>query len=220
MKREIIITKDGSTTIFFPEINETYHSKFGAIQESYHVFVDAGLHQKKNDTIFILEVGYGTGLNAFITFLDAEKSKQNIDYIGVEAFPISNDEIQQLNFVDILNAHKYKSIFEAMHNSVWNEKIAITENFILTKRKQFFQEIDDKNAFDIIYFDAFGFRIEPELWSKTIFEKMFIALKIGGILVTYACRSSIKNDMIELGFKVEKLPGAPGKREMLRATKL
>ena len=220
MKREIIITKDGSTTIFFPEINETYHSKFGAIQESYHVFVDSGLHQKKKGAISILEVGFGTGLNAFITFLDAEKSKQNIDYIGVEAFPISNDEIQQLNFVDILNAQKYKSVFEAMHSSVWNEKIAITENFTLTKRKQFFQEIDDKNTFDIIYFDAFGFRIEPELWSKIIFEKMFTALKKGGILVTYACRSSIKNDMIDLGFKVEKLPGAYGKREMLRATKL
>ncbi len=107
-----------------------------------------------------------------------------------------------------------------MHESIWEEKIAISDNFSLTKRQQLFQDINDEDAYDLIYFDAFGFRVQPELWSLEIFKKMYNALKINGVFVTYACRTSIKNAMIECGFKVEKLPGAPGKREMLRAKKI
>ncbi len=220
MKREIIQTKDGSTTIFFPEINETYHSKFGAIQEAYHVFIKMGFDLQHQKSFSILEVGFGTGLNAFITFLEAKKTRQKIDYFGVEAYPVSSIEISKMNFVAELNAINYESVFNKMHSCNWNEKIQLSDDFSLTKRKQFFQEINDIDAFDLIYFDAFGYRIEPELWSIEIFKKMYDALKIQGVLVTYACRSCIKNDMIELGFKVEKLPGAPGKREMLRATKV
>ena len=220
MKREIIQTKDGSTTIFFPEINETYHSKFGAIQEAYHVFIKMGLEFQTQKSISILEIGFGTGLNAFITFLEAKKSRQIINYIGVEAYPVSKEEILAMNYVTQLNAILDKNVFDTMHSFKWNEKIVLSDNFTLTKRQQFFQEISDVNSFDLIYFDAFGYRIEPELWSIDIFKKMFDALKPNGILVTYACRSSIKNDMISLGLKVEKLPGAPGKREMLRATKV
>ena len=220
MKREIIETKDGSTTIFFPEINETYHSKFGAIQEAYHVFIKMGFEMLTQNSISILEVGFGTGLNAFITFLEAKKTNQIVDYVGVEAYPVSLNEISKMNFVTQLNAISDEHFFNSMHNCNWNEKINLSKNFVLTKRQQFFQEINDINSFDLIYFDAFGYRIEPELWSMEIFKKMHSALKPKGILVTYACRSSIKNDMIELGFKVEKLPGAPGKREMLRAIKV
>lgn len=221
MKREIIVTKDGSTTIFFPEINETYHSKFGAILESNHVFIDMGFKLFSSKKILsILEIGFGTGLNALLTLIESQKLNQVIDYVGVEAYPVSLSEIQQMNFTEELNKPSEKSIFEKMHSCNWNKTIELTTNFKLTKRQQFFQEIDDKNAVDLIYFDAFGFRIEPELWSKEIFEKMYNALKINGVLVTYACRSSIKNDMIAIGFHVEKLPGAPGKREMLRATKV
>jgi tRNA U34 5-methylaminomethyl-2-thiouridine-forming methyltransferase MnmC len=219
LKREIFQTLDGSTTIHLPEWNESYHSKHGAIQEAYHVFISNGLSLFQNKPISILEIGFGTGLNTFITFLEASKTTQIIDYVGVEAYPVSPEEVLQMNYVSELNALKQKPIFEKMHDSEWEEKIEISENFTLTKRNQFFKDIIDKNAFDLIYFDAFGYRVQPELWSTEIFKIMYDSLKSEGILVTYAARGVVKRSMIEVGFTVEKLPGPPGKREMFRATK-
>lgn len=220
MKREIIQTHDGSTTIFLPDWDEHYHSKHGAIQEAYHVFIKAGFDLFENQNISILEIGFGTGLNALITFLEAEKNNKNIDYVGVEAYPVLIDEALLMNYVSELNVIKKSDIFNNMHESKWEEKIEISNNFCLTKRKQFFNDIDDNNSFDLIYFDAFGYRVQPELWSTEIFKKMFNALKSNGVLVTYAARGVVKRSMIEVGFTVEKLPGAPGKREMFRARKL
>lgn len=219
MKREIIQTQDGSTTIHLPEWEESYHSKHGAIQEAYHVFIKNGLDLLNDKSVSILEIGFGTGLNAFITFLEAEKRNQSIDYVGVEAYPVSLDEALQMNYVAQLSATPYSDVFEKIHQVSWEDKHSISHNFSLTKRKQFFQDIADIEQFDLIYFDAFGFRVQPELWSLEIFKKMFTALRPNGILVTYACRTSIKSAMKDSGFTVEKLPGAPGKREMLRATK-
>ena len=219
MKREIIITDDGSTTIRIPDWDENYHSTHGAIQEAKHVFIKNGLNLfQKQDSISILEIGFGTGLNAFITFLET-LTKDKVNYVGIEAYPISEEEIAQMNYVSELEAEKYQVIFDKMHACDWENQETITENFLLTKRKQFFQDIEDKNQFDLIYFDAFGFPLQPELWSEDIFKKMYDALFPKGTLVTYACRSSIKNAMLSVGFSIEKLPGAPGKREMLRATK-
>ena len=219
MKREIIITDDGSTTIRIPDWDENYHSTHGAIQEAKHVFIKNGLNLfQKQDSISILEIGFGTGLNAFITFLET-LNKEKVNYVGVEAYPISTEEIAQMNYVTELQATQYQEIFDKMLTSDWESKQIITDNFILTKRKQFFQDIDDKEQYDLIYFDAFGFPLQPELWSEAIFKKMYDALLPKGTLVTYACRSSIKNAMLTVGFSIEKLPGAPGKREMLRATK-
>ena len=219
MKREIIITDDGSTTIRIPDWDENYHSTHGAIQEAKHVFIKNGLNLfQKQDSISILEIGFGTGLNAFITFLET-LTKDKVNYLGIEAYPISEEEIAQMNYVSELQATQYQEIFDKMHTSDWESKQIITDNFILTKRKQFFQDIDDKEQYDLIYFDAFGFPLQPELWSEAIFKKMYDALLPKGTLVTYACRSSIKNAMLSVGFSIEKLPGAPGKREMLRATK-
>ena len=219
MKREIIITNDGSTTIRIPEWDENYHSTHGAIQEAKHVFIKNGLDLFQNqDAISILEIGFGTGLNAFITFLETI-NKEKVNYVGVEAYPISQEEIAQMNYVSELDSEMYQEIFDKMHSCDWEKQETISENFHLTKRKQFFQDIEDKNQFDLIYFDAFGFPLQPELWSEVIFKKMYDALLPKGTLVTYACRSSIKNAMLSVGFSIEKLPGAPGKREMLRATK-
>lgn len=219
MKREIIITDDGSTTIRIPEWDENYHSTHGAIQEAKHVFIKNGLDLfQKQDSISILEIGFGTGLNAFITFLETV-NKEKVNYVGVEAYPISSEEIAQMNYVAELQATQYQAVFDKMHSCDWESQQNITENFILTKRKQFFQDIEDKEQYDLIYFDAFGFPLQPELWSEAIFKKMYEALLPKGTLVTYACRSSIKNAMLSVGFSIEKLPGAPGKREMLRATK-
>lgn len=219
MKREIIITNDGSTTIRIPEWDENYHSTHGAIQEAKHVFIKNGLDLFQNqDSISILEIGFGTGLNAFITFLET-LNKEKVNYVGVEAYPVSTEEVLQMNYVSELQAADFKSIFQTMHNCSWEIDNLITAKFSLTKRKQFFQDIEDKNQFNLIYFDAFGFPLQPELWSEVIFKKMYEALLPNGVLVTYACRTPIRKAMLTAGFSVEKLPGAPGKREMLRATK-
>ena len=219
MKREIIITDDGSTTIRIPDWDENYHSTLGAIEVAKHVFIKNGLDLfQTQDSISILEIGFGTGLNAFITFLET-LNKEKVNYVGVEAYPISQEEIAQMNYVSELDSEMYQEIFDKMHSCDWEKQETISENFHLTKRKQFFQENKKKNQFDLIYFDAFGFPLQPELWSEVIFKKMYDALLPKGTLVTYACRSSIKNAMLSVGFSIEKLPGAPGKREMLRATK-
>ena len=219
MKREIIQTLDGSTTIQLTEWNECYHSKHGAIQEAQHVFIKNGLSLFENQEIAILEIGFGTGLNAFITLLESEKRGQTIDYVGVEAYPISAEEVLKMNYVDELDAKAKSTTFEKIHECSWEEKVALNDRFSLTKRKQFFQDIEDENRFDLIYFDAFGYRVQPELWSTEVFRKMYNALKTNGILVTYAARGVVKRSMIEVGFTVEKLAGPPGKREMFRARK-
>lgn len=218
LKREIIKTNDGSTTIHLPEWDESYHSKHGAIQEAYHVFIKNGLSLFEGQPIAVLEIGFGTGLNCFITYLESQKRNQSIDYVGVEAYPVTIDEAMMMNYANEINANQ-DNLFRQLHECQWEQLQTISDNFTLTKRKQFFQDIQDAATFDLIYFDAFGFRVQPELWSESIFAAMFKSLKPNGVLVTYACRTSIKNAMLSAGFSVEKLPGAPGKREMLRATK-
>lgn len=219
MKREIIKTLDGSTTIHLEEWNESYHSKHGAIQEAKHVFIKNGLSLFENNPVAILEIGFGTGLNAFITFLESKRKQQIIDYVGVEAYPVKAEEVLGMNYVAELEALEFDNIFEKMHKSEWNEKTELSHTFSLTKRKQFFDEIDDFETFDLIYFDAFGYRVQPELWSEEIFQKMYNSLKPKGVLVTYAARGVVKRNMISVGFTVEKLAGPPGKREMFRAFK-
>ena len=218
MKREIIQTNDGSTSIYLPDWNESYHSKHGAIQEANHVFIKNGLSLFEGKPVSILEIGFGTGLNALITYYESLKNQQTIHYVGVEAYPVSIEEVVQINYPTEINS-SLNDAFQLLHTSNWETEIQFNSNFTFKKRKQFFQEIKDSNTFDLIYFDAFGYDKQPELWSVVIFKSMFDALKKNGILVTYACRSILKRNMIEAGFKVEKLPGAPGKREMLRAIK-
>jgi tRNA U34 5-methylaminomethyl-2-thiouridine-forming methyltransferase MnmC len=217
LKREILITSDGSSTIHLPDWNEQYHSKNGSINESYHVFINSGLRQVESDEVSILEIGFGTGLNSFITYLEA---KRPIHYVGVEAYPVTPDEIEKMNFISILDAEKETEVFQKMHKVSWEEKHKISETFSLEKRKQFFEDIEDKDAFHLIYFDAFGARVQPQLWTEEIFKKMFNALKQDGILVTYSAKGSVRRAMQAVGFTVERLPGPPGKREMLRARKL
>jgi tRNA U34 5-methylaminomethyl-2-thiouridine-forming methyltransferase MnmC len=222
MKREILITSDGSTTIHLPDWDEQYHSKHGAIQEAYHVFIKSGLDkvlENNTNEVSILEIGFGTGLNAFITFLEGDKKNITIDYVGVEAYPVLADEIKKLNYVSELKSTAYQAVFDAMYETTWEEKQTISAAFQLTKRKQFFADITDENAFNLIYFDAFGARNQPELWTEEIFQKMYNALKTDGVLVTYAAKGSVRRAMQTVGFTVERLAGPPGKREMLRAIK-
>lgn len=219
MEREIIRTKDGSTTIHIKDWDECYHSKHGAIQEAQHVFIKNGLALYQNQSVSILEIGFGTGLNAFITYLESKNLDLEINYVGVEAYPVSISELSAMNYVSELNADDKNAIFNLFHESNWEEKVVIDPFFTITKRQQFFEEITDCEQYDLIYFDAFGYRVQPDLWSTSIFKKMHTALRPGGKLVTYAARGVVKRSMIEVGFTLEKLPGPPGKREMFRATK-
>ncbi len=229
MKRKIITTSDGSKTIQIEDWNEQYHSIHGAIQEANHVFIKHGLlfyfqtcHRElvpRSQPISILEIGFGTGLNAFLTFLKAEELLQPINYVGVEAYPVNVEEIQQLNYVELIS-EKHKAEFEKMHSVPWEEQYSISPTFTLEKQEKFFKDITDENRFNIIYFDAFGARVQPELWTEDIFSIMYKALKDKGVLVTYSAKGSVRRAMQAVGFTVERLPGPPGKREMLRARKM
>ena len=220
MKRKIITTADGSTTIHLPEWDEHYHSKHGAIQEAYHVFIEAGLGLFSQGSLAILEIGFGTGLNALITLMEAQKRNLKIAYTGVEKYPVPSVEIAQLNYLQELDAATYEDAFKEMHQCAWGKSIHLTPYFSLQKQHKDFMEISDEQVFNLIYFDAFGARVQPELWTVTLFSKMFNALKPNGILVTYAAKGSVRRAMQEVGFSVERLAGPPGKREMLRATKV
>lgn len=225
MERKIVITADGSSTIHLPEWDEQYHSKHGAIQEAYHVFIKHGLHHfleanaDCEQPISILEIGFGTGLNAFITLLESEKRKTAIHYTGVEAYPVPMDEINQLNYTRVLNVANKNHLFMLLHQSPWESAQHISTYFSITKQNKFFFEINDCSTYNLIYFDAFGARVQPELWTEAIFKKMYGALKPNGVLVTYSAKGSVRRAMQAVGLTVERLPGPPGKREMLRATK-
>ena len=238
MQRKIITTADGSKTIQIEDWNEQYHSIHGAIQEANHVYIKHGLlfcfeenkfsieNAKALEAlvdsplkISILEIGFGTGLNAFLTLLQADEHQTLVDYIGVEAFPISSDEMEALNYTEQLQVPEKSSIFVEMHTMPSELIKRLTPYFALQKQQKLFKDITVTNRFDLIYFDAFGARVQPELWTEPIFKIMFDALKSNGILVTYAAKGSVRRAMQSVGFSVEKLPGPPGKREMLRARK-
>jgi len=219
LKRSIITTGDGSKTIHIEDWDEQYHSKHGAVNEAYHVFIDKGLSRINNTSVAILEIGFGTGLNALITAMEGKRRQLDIYYTAVEAFPITADELEQLQYTEKLNAPLFQEIFNEMHTCSWEENVLISPKFTIHKQCKDFLDIADTDAYDLVYFDAFGARVQPELWTETIFLKMFKALKTHGILVTYAAKGSVRRAMQAVGFKVERLPGPPGKREMLRATK-
>ncbi len=219
MKRKIIITGDGSKTIHIEDWNEQYHSKHGAVQEAYHVFIKHGLQLFHDTEINILEIGFGTGLNALITCLEAPKQQLKINYTGVEAFPVEMTEVAQLDYCQQLGAENLEAVFQHMHQIPWESPKTISEGFTLHKQQKDFKEITDSNRYHLIYFDAFGARVQPELWTEEIFEIMHTSLQQGGVLVTYAAKGSVRRAMQAVGFTVERLPGPPGKREMLRAIK-
>ncbi|WP_298896788.1 tRNA (5-methylaminomethyl-2-thiouridine)(34)-methyltransferase MnmD [uncultured Psychroserpens sp.] len=224
MQRKIITTADGSTTIQIEDWNEQYHSVHGAIQEANHVYIEQGLlfFYSENEPvstkdISILEIGFGTGLNALLTFLKGKELNQHINYVGVEGYPISSEELKQLNYVSELRIDDNN--FNALHQCSWESEYQISELFKLTKQQKMFKDISEENAYDIIYFDAFGARVQPELWTESIFKIMYKALKPNGVLTTYASIGHVRRTMQSLGFEVERLQGPPGKRHMIRAVK-
>ena len=214
-------TEDGSHSLFSEEFNVSYHSKFGAIQETKHVFIEAGLRYKAvlGKELCVLDIGFGTGLNAFMTLLEAEKRGLSVDYTGVEAFPISKEISDKLNYPELTGNPDKEDIFRRLHADNWGETVQYTETFKGTKLKKKFEDLDFKERFDIVYFDAFAPGSQPELWEEPVLKIMHEALVEGGILVTYCAKGDVKRTLKAIGFEVEKLTGPPGKREMTRATK-
>lgn len=224
LKREIKITKDGSTTIYLPEWKEQYHSINGAIQEAKHVFLKMGLHyfaEKYPDNlpVNILEVGFGTGLNTLLTLIAADAEKLSVKYKALEAYPVSSEEILKMNYILKINKPDYDGLFGKLHQDDWEIERQYSPYFWLKKECCFFQDFTETKTMDLIYFDAFSAQVQPELWSENMFAKMYQALRKPGILVTYAANGKAKRALTAAGFAIEKLPGPPGKREMLRATK-
>lgn len=227
MERKIITTSDGSHSIFVPELNEHYHSIHGAIQESNHVFIEAGLKQisKDRSEINILEIGMGTGLNVLLTFFETANSSLKITYTAIEAFPIKEDLVKELNYADLLSPSEsisnseLQQIFNKIHSSEWNKEIFISKNFMLHKVNDELKNVELKNKFDLIYFDAFGPPVQPEMWTEEIFQKIADTTAPKGILVTYCAKGEVKRTLKKVGFTVESIPGPPGKREMIRAVK-
>jgi len=216
MQTEIKVTEDGSHTLFVPEIDECYHSTHGAIQESRHIFIEAGLKHCAKREITILEIGFGTGLNAFLTLLEAEKSDKQIRYISLEKYPVEVEKALQLNYPAELAPDK-RTLFEQMHTAKWNTEIQLTPFFALKKIVADFTEFIFEDQFDVIYFDAFSPEKQPEMWSKELFSMIYAHCNPGAILTTYCAKGIVRRAMQEAGFTVERLPGPPGKREILRS---
>lgn len=224
MQRIPLLTKDGSHTISVPELNVTYHSVHGAIQESMHVFIEAGLHyylsNKTKDNISILEMGLGTGLNALLTMIEAEKLNLPVFYTALEAFPLDVATADSLNYCHLLNRNELKGDFIKLHECEWNKTVALSETVSLHKVNISLQNYEPSVKFDLVYYDAFAPAAQPELWTAEIFSKLFNLMAEGGVLVTYCSKGDVRRALQTAGFVVTKIPGPPGKREMLRAEKI
>ena len=220
LQREIIITADGSVSIFVPELNETYHSVHGAMNESDHIFIEAGLRfvMQRQNRINILEVGFGTGLNAFLTACNCFGPDHTIYYIGIEPYPLSDSETEKLNYPELTGIEGSADVFKKIHGSAWEMESKITDNFTLRKTRNKVRDVAlPDNTFNLVYFDAFAPGVQPDMWDKAIFEKIYASMRTEGILLTYSCKGDVKRALISCGFAIEKLPGPSGKREFIRA---
>ena len=217
-ERSLIITEDGSHTLFVSEIDECYHSSHGAIQESRHIFIEAGLKHCAKKEIRVLEIGFGTGLNAFLTLIEAEGSDKKIQYTSLEKYPVGVEKAQKLNYPEELSLES-RDVFEKLHTSDWNQDIQINSSFTLNKIEADFTCYTSDNQFDVIYFDAFSPEKQPEMWTAEQFEKLYNCCNFEAVLTTYCAKGDVRRAMQQAGFKVERLQGPPGKREILRGIK-
>lgn len=214
----LIVTDDGSHSIFSERYGVTYHSKYGAISESAHVFIDAGLRYKAavQRDIAILEIGFGTGLNAFMTWLESERRNLHIRYASVEAYPLTQKEAAVFNYAMQLRVPDRHADFLRLHRATWETDHELSESFTFKKHRARLEDFIPDAGFDLIYFDAFAPQAQPELWTETIFARLYAALNPDGVLVTYCAKGDVKRTLKKVGFEVERLQGPPGKREMTR----
>ncbi|AMS27080.1 hypothetical protein AEM51_08655 [Bacteroidetes bacterium UKL13-3] len=229
MSLEVHLTKDLSHTLYVTELDETYHSRNGALEEALYVYIGKGLldfinHSKTENNrsqtkeISILEIGYGTGLNTWLTAMECAKLNIKCNYTSLETVPLPLELINQLNYTDNVTELN-KELFFQLHESAWNSTIEVSNNFTLQKIHTSLQNLIPKTSFDIIYFDAFAPEKQPELWTKELFQKLFDCLNTNGSIVTYSSKGEVKRIWKEIGFTVERLPGPPMKRHMLRGRK-
>ena len=215
---KIIVTGDGSHSLFNEALDETYHSRHGAVQESLYVFIEHGFRHfvrtQQPKLISILEVGFGTGLNALLTVAEAIESNIPVAYTALETYPLSQEVWVKLNYSDNNN------LFNELHQSEWERWNQINSHFRLLKLEKSLQDVElDPGQYDLVYFDAFAPNKQPELWELTMLDKVVKTLKSGGMFVTYCAKGQLKRDLKSLGLIVESLVGPPGKREMVRALK-
>ena len=219
VKKELVETADGSKTLYIPDFEEHYHSIHGALSEAQHVFIKHGLKSMSKTKISILELGFGTGLNAFLTFKENRKLHKEITYTALEPFPINPDLANDLNYVRLKGLEDEEAVFKQIHLCSWANSHIIDQYFTFSKLENTIQNIVFQNSFDLVYYDAFAPRVQPELWTEEIFTKVFDAMNVGAVLVTYCAKGSVKRALKTVGLKVESLEGPPGKREMTRAEK-
>lgn len=219
MEHQIIVTNDGSKTIYLPELKETYHSSNGALQEACHVFIKNGLENCTEEEINIFEVGFGTGLNAILAYKFAIENKKKVIYHGIEAFPVSELIAAEMDYFSCID-EEYKSVFEWMHKVEWNIEHAFDSYFSFQKINGKLEEYSLKEAFyNVVFYDAFGPGAQAEMWEVQLLKKMYDGLNENNFLVTYCAKGQVKRDLKSLGFEIEPLQGPPGKREMTRAWK-
>lgn len=219
----IIVTEDGSHSLFNEKLNETYHSFHGAIQESKYVFIEAGLDyfsSQKKELIRVFEVGFGTGLNVLLTSLWAKELQITVIIDSIEAYPIEDSLKSELNYPQLIDHENAVSFFDNIHSAPWNEEIVIHSHMNLKKIKATLEDFENKtNYYDIIYYDAFAPSKQPEMWEMNMLEPIVNSLNPGGIFVTYCAQGQLKRNLKSLGLEVETLPGPPGKKEMVRGLK-
>jgi tRNA U34 5-methylaminomethyl-2-thiouridine-forming methyltransferase MnmC len=215
---QIILTEDGSNTLYVDSIDEYYHSRYGAVQESNHVFIAGGLKSVKKSQISILEVGLGTGLNVLLTYITARKEKMNIQYDAIELFPIENLLAEKLNYTRIMDFEHHQFLSQ-LHKLPWNRINKLDDRFAFQKILKDFIHFIPARQYDLVYFDAFAPDKQPKMWDEQNFQRLFQSMETGGILVTYCAKGEIKRRLKRIGFTVELIKGPPGKHEMIRAVK-
>ena len=218
LNTEIRVTADGSHTLYVPSIDEHYHSHFGALTESKHIFINAGLASLSGDTVSILEVGFGTGLNALLTALFAGEHNVSVSYTSLEKYPLEPSVVRQLNYGDLAGSNG-PELFEAIHQAPWGNAADITEWFSLNKILTDLTTEDPRGIYDLVYFDAFGPDKQPEMWTEEVISRIAAVTRSGSVFVTYSAKGSLKRMLRSFGFDATLLPGPPGKRVMTRAAK-
>lgn len=219
--RELQLTADGSHTLFVPALDEHYHSVNGAVQEAMHVYIGAGLHQVDKPYVRIFEIGFGTGLNAFLTLKEtmSQQKPAVIEYYSIERYPLPEAIVSALNYGEQIWPER-KELFQALHTAEWDRAVNITDRFVLHKIAGDSNDCLLPADIDLVYFDAFGPDKQPEMWNQSIFNRLYQQMNLGAVLTTYCAKGAVRRMMKEAGFSVERIPGPPGKREMLRAIKL
>lgn len=217
MEVQIVITEDSSHTLYVPELDEHYHSVHGAVQESQHVFIEAGLKQMLHrKSLSIFEVGFGTGLNALLTLIEV-RGKCQINYTSVEKYPLAKEVTNTLNYSELVSCSE--TYFEKLHVAPWNIETMVSSGFILNKVDKDLIDFETEQTFDLIYFDAFAPEKQEDMWTEEIFEKIVKLMNPGAVFTTYCAKGRVRRMLQDLGLQVERLKGPPGKREMLRGIK-